>query len=295
MAIPPTAVYEHEVNRLSWNAATIQHRSHKPHLIQQYIGGYNNLFPDEIGLLGDLSGKHVVHLQCNDGQDTVSIARLDPPPASVTGVDISDTAVGFAQELESAMRAAVPSLCPMQFVRSDIFTWMSEVAQDPKRRKFDVVYTGYGALCWVSDLTRWAQGIRGILAPGGKVVVIEFHPFGADLDDTATRVVVDSIGGTRTAETGVGDYVANDYNDEVFKNPHPSFEFHWAVGEVAEALIAAGLSLTHLKEYDYINAFQRYPDMKERKAPNAAPRQYVVRDGAPRVPLMYSTVAAAPL
>ena len=34
----------HEENRKSWNAATKQHHSHKPDLIEQYKNGWNNLY-----------------------------------------------------------------------------------------------------------------------------------------------------------------------------------------------------------------------------------------------------------
>src|SRR3954469_18087017 len=88
----------HEDNRRSWNAATDAHNSHKADQAAFFRDGGSTLYPEEIELLGDLHGKSLVHLQCNAGQDTLSLAGLG---ATVTGVDISDTAISFAQQLST--------------------------------------------------------------------------------------------------------------------------------------------------------------------------------------------------
>ena len=86
----------HEQNRLAWNEATRAHNSHKGDQAAFLRGGGSTLFPEEIELLGDLRDRPLVHLQCNAGQDTLSIAsRLG---ARVTGVDISDEAIDFARQ-----------------------------------------------------------------------------------------------------------------------------------------------------------------------------------------------------
>jgi hypothetical protein len=59
----------------------------------------NKLHSEETHLLGDLWGQTLAHLQCNCGQDTLSIARHHG--ATVTGIDISDTAIAFAKRLSS--------------------------------------------------------------------------------------------------------------------------------------------------------------------------------------------------
>src|SRR5262245_52995302 len=66
----------HEQNRLSWNEATRAHNSHKADQARFFREGRNTLAPEETSLLGDLTGMSVVHLQCNSGQDTLSITRL---------------------------------------------------------------------------------------------------------------------------------------------------------------------------------------------------------------------------
>src|SRR4051812_10965825 len=99
----------HEENRVAWNAATEAHNSHKVDQAGFFREGGSTLFPEEVELLGDIAGLSLVHLQCNAGQDTLSLARLG---ATVTGVDISDTAIDFARQLSA------DSGVPATFVRS---------------------------------------------------------------------------------------------------------------------------------------------------------------------------------
>jgi hypothetical protein len=66
----------HNENRLSWNEATKAHNSHKGNQTQFFRDGGSTLFPEEIELLGNITGLSLLHLQCNAGQDTLSLARL---------------------------------------------------------------------------------------------------------------------------------------------------------------------------------------------------------------------------
>src|SRR5436309_11262198 len=119
----------HEENRLAWNEATPVHNSHKHDQAGFLREGGSTLFPEELELLGDSKGLSLVHLQCNAGQDTLSLAQLG---AKVTGVDISDTAVAFARELSEE------SGIPATFYRSDIYDWLEETAKNGER--FDIVF-----------------------------------------------------------------------------------------------------------------------------------------------------------
>ncbi|MGH7751436.1 MAG: class I SAM-dependent methyltransferase, partial [Gemmatimonadales bacterium] len=155
----------HEQNRLAWNEATKAHNSHKGDQARFLREGGSTLFPEEVDLLGQLQGKRLLHLQCNAGQDTVSLAKLG---AVCTGVDISDEAVAFATRLSAE------SGIPATFVRSDVYDYLAEAAA--KGEQFDRVFSSYGAICWLSDLAGWGRGIASLLAPGGRFVLVEFHP-----------------------------------------------------------------------------------------------------------------------
>ncbi len=101
-----------EDNRVSWNAATRAHNSHKGDQARFFREGGSTLRPEEIALLGNVHGLRLVHLLCNSGQDTLSLARLG---AIVTGVDISDEAIAFARKLSAD--AGIPAT----FERADVF------------------------------------------------------------------------------------------------------------------------------------------------------------------------------
>lgn len=276
----------HEANRLSWNAATQAHNSHKADQAGFLRAGGSTLFPEELELLGDVDGKTLVHLQCNSGQDTLSLARLG---ARVTGVDISDIAIDFARRLsaETGIEA--------RFEREDVYAWMEAAARDGRR--WELAFSSYGAVCWISNLQAWARGIAGILAPGGRFVLVEFHP-AATMFDEQLRLAYPYSGGGEPimTETGVGDYVADSGAGlapsgfveglEKFSNPHRSFDFQWGVYEVAQALIDAGLRIEQLREWPYANGWAGYHGMREE-----AGRRFRPPAGVPALPLMYGVAA----
>ena len=276
----------HEQNRLAWNLATDAHNSHKADQAKFLREGGSTLFPEEIELLGDIRGLDLLHLQCNAGQDTLSIARLG---ARVTGVDISDSAIAFARELSEK------SGIPAAFHRSDVYDWLDEAARGDER--YDVVFSSYGFLVWLSDIKTWARGVSAVLKPGGRFVMIEFHPFANTFDwDWTHKFPYFAEGKVFTWEEGIGDYVAlsgqvlapSGYLEGMkdFKNPHPSHEFQWGIGEVASALLEAGLTVTALREYPYSNGAKLFDRMRE--APDK--RVYPPED-VPNLPLMYAIVA----
>ena len=241
--------------------------------------------PKKIELLGDLSGKTLLHLQCNAGQDTLSLARLG---ATVTGVDISDTAIDFAQHLSA------DSGIPATFIRSDIFDYLDTTAD-----RFDLVFTSYGALVWLSDLQAWGKGIARVLKPGGRLVALDFHPMFSTLEE-GWKLTYDYMGGTALHFGGVGDYVAlsegtltpSGWAEGVadFENPHPSHEFSWGVADIVMALIDGGLILRTLREYPYSNGFKRFGDMRE--IPGG---RFIQPEELPVLPLMLGVVAEKPL
>lgn len=274
----------HELNRRSWNEGTKAHNSHKGDQAAFFRGGGNTLFPEEQELLGDIAGKTLLHLQCNSGQDSLSIANH--LGADVTGVDISDEAIRFARQLAAESGIAV------RFVRADIYDFF-----ETDQRRFDRVFSSYGALCWLSDLQDWARGISGSLLPGGRFVLIDFHPVFAMFDDN-WQLRHEYMGGIRHEfESGVGDYVAlsgSAAEIEVllpgvidFINPFPGVEYQWGLAEIVHALIGAGLRLTHLEEYAYCNGFKPLTDMVElgERRYGAPPRL------PPTFPFMFSLVA----
>ena len=269
-------------NRRSWNAVARAHESHRGDLAAFLCEGGSTLFPEEKALLDNLEGKTLAHLQCNAGGDSLSLAKLG---ATVTGVDISDEAVALASE-----RSAKTGI-PAYFARADVYDWLERAARDGRR--FDIVFSSYGVICWLSDLVAWAEDIAAILRPGGRFVLVDFHPAAMMFDERWNHAYAYSSGGKLlTEEDGVGDYVAESeggltpagFAEGVrdFKNPERCHLFLWGLEEVVTALAGAGLRITVLKEYPYSNGERHFAGMRELPG-----RRMIPPEGVPAVPLMY--------
>lgn len=276
----------HEINRRSWNAATAAHNRHKGDQAAFLRAGGSTLFPEELELLGDVDGRALLHLQCNAGQDTLSLARIG---AWVTGVDISDEAIGFARRLSAESGIAA------EFERADVYDWLRDAGE--RGRRFDVAFASYGVLAWLSDLRAWARGIAGVLAPDGRFVLVEFHPVVGMFDpDLSLRHPYSGGGAPIPFAEGIGDYVADSGDGllpmagtpdaESFRNPHPTYEFTWGLGDVAQALIDAGLRMDVLREWPYSNGWKPFDDMRPEPG-----RRWRLPDGVPAIPLMFGLVA----
>ena len=274
----------HELNRISWNEGTKAHNSHKGDQAAFFRAGGSTLFAEEQALLGNISGKTLLHLQCNSGQDSLSIASV--LGAAVTGVDISDEAIRFA------LRLSEESGIPAEFIRADVYDFF-----ESDRRRFDIAFCSYGVLCWLSDLVEWGRGIASCLQSGGRFILIDFHPAFA-MFDADWQLRHDYMGGVRyDFASGVGDYVAlTGSAAEIdalqpgivdFHNPYPGVEYQWGVAEVAQALLDAGLRLMSLKEYAYCNGFKPMPGMRD-----LGGRRFSAPAHLPRnIPLMFSLAA----
>jgi SAM-dependent methyltransferase len=275
-----------EQNRLSWNAAVAAHESHRGDLAGFLRGGGNTLFPEERALLGDLAGNTLAHLQCNSGGDTLSLALLG---AKVTGVDISDEAILCARRLSSE------SGIPASFERADVYDWLEAAAR--AGRRFDVVFSSYGVVCWLPDLETWAGGIAAALETRGRFVLVDFHPV-ADMFDRRWNHAdaYPSGGDPQLLREGVGDYVGEAgggltpagfvEGERGFENPRGCRLFRWGLGEVVTALASAGLRIIALEEYPYSNGERLFERMREVQG-----RRMVPPEEVPAVPLMYGISA----
>jgi SAM-dependent methyltransferase len=275
-----------EQNRVSWNGVVGAHDSHRGDLAGFLRTGGSTLFPEELGLLGDLEGKTLAHLQCNSGGDSLSLALRG---AAVTGVDISDEAIS------SARRLSEESVITANFERADIYDWLEEAAR--RGRRFDAVFSSYGIVYWLPDLDAWAWGIAAVLTEGGRFVLVDFHPASDVFDERWDHARAYPSGGARLLlEEGVGDYVAESgggltpvgfvEGEQDFENPHHGYIFRWGLGEVVTALAEAGLRIAELKEYPYVNGERPFSDMRELPGRRMAPPE-----GMPAVPLMFSVSA----
>ncbi|KAF9302069.1 hypothetical protein BGZ74_005900 [Mortierella antarctica] len=278
---------QHEANRESWNNAVVAHNSHKLDQDKFFREKGSTLYQEEKDLLGSLFGLKVCHLQCNAGQDTLSLVTKLGAENPV-GVDISDTAIEFAQKLSRE------SGIPATFIRSDVFAYFETAEPE----QFDVVFVSYGAVNWLSSMKTWAQGIHKILKPGGRLCLVEFHPVAYMFDEHQVQSYPYSSSGSPIVEDGVSDYVALSatpdgelhpnlkYTEGIkdFCNTAPTYSFCWGLGDILGALADTHLHMIHFKEYPYSNFYKFYSNMTPERVEEGT-RWHPVGHN---VPLMFS-------
>lgn len=255
-----------EINRKSWNQRTDIHIDSDFYSNDSFIKGRNALNSIEIDLLGDIKGKSILHLQCHFGQDTISLNRLG---AKSTGVDLSDKSIERARELALTTKSDAAFIC------SDIYELPNTLDE-----KFDIIYTGYGALCWLPDLDKWASIISKFLKPNGKLVMVEFHPVIGMFNDESTKIEHSYF------NTGpISEIIEDTYTDDNTAINFEDVTWNHGISEVINSLIKKGLTIDSLDEFDY-SCYDCFSNMEE-----CAPGKFRFKSFANKVPMLYSIVA----
>jgi hypothetical protein len=167
-----------------------------------------------------------------------------------------------------------------EFVRADLY----DAVVATGGRRFDVVYTGKGALIWLPDIDRWAEVCAALVAPGGTFYLSEFHPV-ADMYGWATFDLERSY----FDAAPLYDESSGTYADlDAVTVDNASYEWQHPLGRVVSALIDAGLVIEFLHEYPF-TLFPRWPFLVPTEDGS-----YVLPAGMPALPLMYSIRAVKP-
>jgi SAM-dependent methyltransferase len=228
-----------------WNERVAVHVSSPGYRVAEFRRGESVLFPLEVAEVGNVRGKSLLHLQCHFGLDTMSWARLG---ASVTGVDFSDHAIETARRLSAELNL------PANFICSDIYDSPGVV-----HGQFDIVFTSYGALCWLPDLHRWAEIAAHFVKPGGFFYIAEFHPLTQCFDTDNPLELRPRISYFETAQLEFPP--GPDYSDTSVMLSHGSHEWMYTTAGIATALIDAGLQIEFLHEHP-VCCFPIFPFME---------------------------------
>ena len=233
-------------NRMLWDAWTQSHLDSEHHRdVATFRAGGLTLRSIEREALGDVAGRSLLHLQCNMGSDTLSWARLG---AQVTGVDIADAAIAKARALAAEAHLTARFLC------DDIYALPNILDE-----RFDIVFASYGALCWLPDLTRWAEIVAHSMRPGGTFLLVEMHPFAMMVDAAGADTLSFRVNGPYYhaeephAEDLHGDLAVADA-------PQSAYVWRYSLGEVVTALVQAGLRIESLNEFPFAH-FQQFPSL----------------------------------
>jgi 2-polyprenyl-3-methyl-5-hydroxy-6-metoxy-1,4-benzoquinol methylase len=260
------------LNRASWDERVGIHVVSDFYDNPGFRAGRSSLRPFEVDEVGAVDGKTLAHLQCHFGQDTLSWARLG---ARVTGLDFSGEAVAYANQLAADLGIDA------DFVAADVYDAVDAL----DGRRFDIVYTGLGALIWLPDIQRWAQTVAALLEPGGFLYLSEFHPITETMADDSLIVRYDYFtrpGGTRYEEAGTYTDGGGDTVNNI------SYEWTHPTSAVITALLAQGLVLELFHEHDF-TLWARWPFLEQHEDGT-----FWLPADQPRLPLMYSLRARKP-
>lgn len=224
--------------------------------------------------LGDIAGQRGVHLQCHIGTDTLSLARLG---AHMSGVDYSPAAIAGARDI--AARAGVR----IDYHQCDAYEALTVLGGG----RFDLVFTGIGALCWLPNIDRWASVVAGLLRPGGRLFVREGHPVLWSLAEPGPDawLVVEHAYFER-AEPTVWDVPGSYVSTDVELVHTVSHEWNHGLGEIVTALLDHDMTITALEEHDSV-PWDALPGLTE----PAGAGEWHLTEGRWRLPMSYTLQA----
>jgi SAM-dependent methyltransferase len=227
----------YEINKKRWNELVGIHAESEEYDIEGFLAGKNSLHEVELDILGNVSGKSLLHLQCHFGMDTISWSRLG---AKAVGVDFSDMAIDLAKEL--AKRAGTDT----EFICSDIFELRYNLED-----QYDIVFTSIGVLGWLHDISEWGRIVSHFLKPGGVFLLVESHPIMWMFDDEAEGLKV-SHRYWHTKEPLSYEQNGTYANRDAEVKNIRSYEWQHTISDILNSIIDAGLVIEHVGEYKHL-------------------------------------------
>ena len=226
---------EIESNKHAWGQISEGHYRHFKKSLLDGSHKLNKYIQDE---LGDLSGKKIIHLQCNTGADTILLAKMG---ASAVGVDLVPDNILYAKKLAGDL-----GVTNTDFIESDIMDFMEK-----HNEKYDVVFVSEGAIGWLPDLKKWGQTIRHLLKDDGFFYVFDAHPFFLMFDEpklaeNIMEVKYPYFGKEPDVDDSIGGYAS------AWKNGVKAYFWMYTVSDIINALASAGLHI------EYFNEFREY-------------------------------------
>lgn len=259
-----------EINRRNWDERAAIHARDATcdYMLDRFRAGEDALHAIEAAELGDISGKRVLHLQCHIGRDTLCLVRRG---ATVTGLDFSSAALDVARRLSEQTG-----------LEADFVEGTVDRAPDLTPGPFDLVFTTWGTICWLPDVSEWAKVIASVLAPGGELYFADAHPGFNVLEEVAGRLVP-TYDFQTPADRPLQFANETTYTGDPTVMSHRSTrEWIHSLSAVLGGLIDAGLAITMFREHEVL-PWRGLPSLVP-----APDRMWRLPDGAPRIPLSYS-------
>jgi len=265
------------VNRANWDERVPVHVASEFYAVDRLTtdpAALTSVVRFDVPRLGDITGLLGVHLQCHIGTDTISLARLG---AHMTGLDFSGVAIAEARRL--AARAGADA----EFVEADVYAAVDVLGA----ARFDLVYTGIGALCWMPDIRRWAAVVASLLAPGRRLFLREGHPVLWAIDERHSEQLVIDYPYFETAEPIVFEDPTTYVDGEARLEHAVTISWNHGLGEIVSALLDEGLVLTQLVEHETV-PWEALPGQMEQ---SGELREWRLVERPERLPLTYTLQA----
>ena len=245
------------LNRASWDERASAHAASPGYAVDRFLDDpsfISDVVRFDVPRLGDVTGLTGVHLQCHIGTDTISLARLG---ARMTGLDFSPASLEQARQLAESAGPMV------EFVEADVYDAPDVLGAG----RFDFVFTGVGAICWLPSIRRWAEVVAELLAPGGWLFMREGHPVLWALAERDDDLLVIEHPYFEREDPNVwddgGTYVETDVQFETTV----THDWNHGLGEIVTALFAVGMDLRMLVEHDSV-PWEAFPGRMERTSEN---------------------------
>jgi SAM-dependent methyltransferase len=233
-----------ENNLELWDAMVPHHVASAFYDVDGFRAGRDTLRSIEIEQVGDVAGKSLLHLQCHFGLDTLSWARRG---AQVVGMDFSGRAVEAARSLAGELGIEA------RFVCCNLYDLPEHLDGE-----FDIVFTSYGVLCWLPDITRWGTLVARYLKPGGFFHIVEGHPLENVFYNERDARSLDVRYSYFHREQPDRWEAEGTYADRNAAIANPSYEWQHSLSDIINALIGAGLQLNSLHEFPF-GGYDHFP------------------------------------
>ena len=184
--------------------------------------------------LGDVQDKAIANLLGSHGRRAVALSVLG---AQVTVVDQAEGNRRYALELARAAEI------DLNYILSDVLDWQTE----PFLEHFDFVFMEGGILHYFVDLAPLAALIHGILKPGGRLILHEFHPINRKCspEPKGDRLVLSGSYFSDAIVEGPVPYAVNFSEEESESFPVGRYMYR-QLGEIVSAIAESGLVIETL-------------------------------------------------
>ena len=230
---------EIESNKHAWGQISEEHYKFFLRVFQK---GEHKLNPYIKNELGDLSGKKIIHLQCNTGADTILLAQMG---AHAVGVDLVPDNVFYAKKLAGDL-----GVRNVDFFECDIMKLAASHSE-----KYDLVFVSEGAVGWLPDLALWGKTIRHLLKDDGVFYIFDSHPFFMMFDtnklaENVMEIQYPYFDKTPDVDDSIGGYACEP------KGGVKAYFWMHTVSNLINAVTSAGLHVEYFNEYceNYYNA-----------------------------------------